>query len=30
VVQVSVDPNHLNESLGQYQHHHGGDAEHDE
>ena len=23
VVQVSVDPNHLNESLGKYEHHHG-------
>jgi hypothetical protein len=22
VVQVSVDPNHLNESIGKYQHHH--------
>jgi hypothetical protein len=22
VVQVSVDPNHLNESLGKYEHHH--------
>jgi hypothetical protein len=30
VVQVSVDPDHLNESLGQYQHHHGDDREHDE
>lgn len=30
VVQVSVDPDHLNESLGQYQHHHGDDGEHDE
>jgi len=25
VVQVSVDPNHLNESLGKYQHHHSDD-----
>lgn len=25
VVQVSVDPNHLNESLGKYEHHHGND-----
>ena len=25
VVQVSVDPNHLNESIGKYQHHHGND-----
>ena len=23
VVQVSVDPNHLNESIGKYEHHHG-------
>ncbi len=22
VVQVSVDPNHLNESIGKYEHHH--------
>jgi len=22
VVQVSVDPNHLNESIGKYDHHH--------
>jgi hypothetical protein len=26
VVQVSVDPNHLNENLDKYEHH-GGDAE---
>jgi hypothetical protein len=26
VVQVSVDPNHLNESLGKYGHHHHDDA----
>jgi hypothetical protein len=25
MVQVSVDPNHLNESLGKYEHHHGND-----
>jgi hypothetical protein len=25
VVQVSVDPKHLNESLGKYEHHHHGD-----
>jgi hypothetical protein len=25
VVQVSVDPNHLNESLGKYEHHHRDD-----
>lgn len=25
VVQVSVDPNHLNESIGKYEHHHGND-----
>jgi hypothetical protein len=30
VVQVSVDPEHLDESLGRYGHHHGGDEEHDE
>ena len=22
LVQVSVDPNHLNESIGKYEHHH--------
>jgi len=27
VVQVSIDPNHLNESLNKYQHHHATDAE---
>jgi hypothetical protein len=28
VVQISVDPNHLNENLGKYEHHHhDGDAE---
>ena len=28
VVQVSVDPNHLNESIGKYEHHHhDGDAD---
>jgi hypothetical protein len=28
VVEVSVDPNHLNENLGKYEHrHHDGDAE---
>ncbi len=29
VVQVSVDPDHLNQSIGQYEHHHpdnGNDA----
>lgn len=25
VVQVSVDPSHLNESIGKYEHHHGND-----
>jgi len=25
VVQMSVDPNHLNETMGKYQHHHDGD-----
>jgi hypothetical protein len=25
VVQVSVDPRHLNESIGKYEHHHGND-----
>jgi hypothetical protein len=25
VVQVSVDPKHLNESLGKYEHHHHED-----
>jgi hypothetical protein len=25
VVQMSVDPNHLNESIGKYEHHHDGD-----
>lgn len=25
VVQVSVDPNHLNESIGKYEHHHGAE-----
>lgn len=29
VVQVSVDPNHLNESLGKYEHHHGNDDDSD-
>lgn len=29
VVQVSVDPNHLNESIGKYQHHHGNDDDSD-
>src|ERR1700760_520893 len=27
VVQVSVDPKHLNESLGKYDHHHGNDVD---
>jgi hypothetical protein len=27
VVQVSVDPKHLNEKLGKYEHHHTDDAE---
>ena len=27
VVQVSVDPKHLNESLGKYEHHHGNDVD---
>lgn len=29
VVQVSVDPDHLNENLGHYRHHHEDDEEHD-
>jgi hypothetical protein len=29
VVQVSVDPNHLNESLGKYEHHHAHDDDSD-
>jgi hypothetical protein len=27
VVQLSVDPHHLNESLGKYDHHHRGDSD---
>ena len=30
VVQVSVDPDHLNESMGKYQHHHVDDEDRDE
>jgi hypothetical protein len=29
VVQVSVDPDHLNEKVGQYRHHHGEDGDKD-
>ena len=29
VVQVSVDPSHLNESIGKYEHHHGNDDDSD-
>lgn len=29
VVQVSVDPEHLNESIGKYEHHHHGDWDND-
>jgi hypothetical protein len=29
VVQVSVDPRHLNESIGKYEHHHGNDDDSD-
>jgi hypothetical protein len=29
VVQVSVDPDHLNENIGKYSHHHDEDGEHD-
>jgi hypothetical protein len=29
VVQVSVDPDHLNENIGHYQHHHDSDADSD-
>ncbi len=29
VVQISVDPSHLNESLGKYEHHHGNDDDSD-
>ena len=27
LVQLSVDPNHLNESIGKYEHHHDDDAD---
>jgi hypothetical protein len=27
VVQISVDPKHLNESLGKYEHHHGDEGD---
>ena len=30
LVQVSVDPDHLNESIGKYEHHHDGDRDSDE
>ena len=30
LVQLSVDPNHLNESIGKYEHHHGdGESDND-
>ena len=29
VVQVSVDPDHLNDSIGRYSHHHGDDGDDD-
>jgi hypothetical protein len=29
VVEVSVDPDHLNDSIGRYSHHHDEDGEHD-
>ena len=29
LVQLSVDPNHLNESIGKYEHHHGADHDGD-
>jgi hypothetical protein len=30
VVQVSVDPDHLNQSIGHYEHHHDSDGDHDQ
>jgi hypothetical protein len=29
LVQVSVDPNHLNDSIGKYEHHHGSEGDGD-